>query len=409
MRIAIVSPLPPEKPGESVYTARLIKALAKDPRLEIIAIGGPSAAPLDTKVGHVKTAPIWRGRSLLYPLRLWRFIKRSRAHLVHVQFGPHGDVYGGIYGEVMLVLLLLLKCTGVKTTVTLHSTWMTEDVTERIENTPRVSKLKVMAPTIFKLYMRVLDWGTNTLQLSTAKLNSTLRERFLQEYDYREEKVLEIPHPCTRIDTIISKEKAAAKLDTTGKEVVLIFGFIRRDKGIHLAMQAIKSVCGKIPRVLLLVAGRPFDEDGEEYLQELIDLRAQLNLQENVRFDTEYIPEETVPVYYSAASIILAPYTESVGASGPLHAACGHGTPIIASNAGLHIKESLGGNVVTYDQNNVKDLSEKVTYVLEHRDLADEIGEKLVQYSTAESWDTAARRTLIYYRRTLGMEEPRKK
>lgn len=402
MKIALISTLPPEKPGESVYTARLIEELAKNRNIDIIAIGGPSSKPLITPVGHVETASIWKGRSLLYPLTLWRFIRKRGVHLVHVQFGPHGEVYGGMFGEVMLVLLLLLKHTNVKTTVTMHSTWMTDNVRKRIEKTPRISKFSFLSTAIFKMFMKLLDWGTNTIQLSTVRLGSSLKQRFLKEFEFVPSKVLEIPHPCTKVMTRLSKEDASSQIGVTNKEIILAFGFIRRDKGIHLAMEAIKTLRKTVPNVLLLVAGKPFDKDGEEYFQELLELQRKFDLFENVRFDSDYIPEEKIPIYFSASSIILAPYTESIGASGPLHAACGYGCPIVASNAGLHISESLGGNVILFDQENPESLSEKLNYVLTNREVAQKIGNKLREYSESESWDTAAKRTIANYRKTMG-------
>lgn len=401
MRIAIISPLPPEKPGESIYTARLIEELAKYENFEIIAIAGKTADSLNIQIGRVETAPIWNGRSLLYPLKLWRYIKKKGVHLVHVQFGPHGEVYGGLFGECMLLLLLLLKKTGVKTTVTLHSTWMLEDVKKRIQETPKIRKLSILSSVVFGLYMKLLDWGTNTIQLSTAKIGSTLKKRFLQEYGISKDKVLEIPHPCTKASERVQREDAKSRLGCISKEIVLVFGFIRRDKGIHVAIDAIKKVSETVPNVLLLVAGKPFDSDGEAYLKELYQLLEDYDLSDNVLFNTEFIPEDKIPVYFSAASIILAPYTESVGASGPLHTAAGYGVPIVASDAGLHIGEILGGNVLTFQMNNPVDLSKKLSYLLMNREIAKQIGDNLIKYSESEAWDTAAKRTSIYYRMTI--------
>lgn len=408
MRVAMISPLPPEKPGEALYTTRLIEALAKNRDIEIVAIGGPASRPLNIPGANVETAPIWKSRSLLYPLTLWRFIRKRRVHLVHVQFGPHGAVYGGMFGEVMLFLLLLLRYTGTKTTVTSHSTWTIEQVKVRIKEKLKLSVFPFLAPAIFGIFMKLLDWGTDTIQLSTVRLNSTLKQTFLNEFGYDPNKVVEIPHPCAGVERIQSREEAMKRLGVTNKKIVLVFGFIRRDKGIHLAMEAIKTLRKNDPNILLLVAGKPFDMDGRVYLQELLKLQKDNGLFENVRFDTAYISKEMIPVYFSAASIILAPYTESVGASGPLHEACGYGTPIVASEAGVHIREALGGNVVIFDQEDVDDLREKLEYVLTNKSFDQEIRAKLLKYAEKETWDKAAERTIAYYRKTLGIgENPR--
>jgi hypothetical protein len=43
-----------------------------------------------------------------------------------------------------------------------------------------------------------------------------------------------------------------------------------------------------------------------------------------------------------------------------------------------------------------------LNYVLTNRDLAQNIGNKLIEYSESESWDTAAKRTISNYRKTIG-------
>ncbi len=65
----------------------------------------------------------------------------------------------------------------------------------------------------------------------------------------------------------------------------------------------------------------------------------------HARFDAKFIPEEMVPVYFSAALAILISYTESVGASGPIHSYAGYGVPIVAADVGYHLRESMGGHI----------------------------------------------------------------
>ena len=150
LRVVMISPLPPEKVGEAKYTKELVTRLLKDERLEIIAITGTDAQPLKVDDKEVETHCIWDHADRLYPIRLLGCIRRLRPHLVHVQFGPFGKLFGGLFGEVMLFLLLMLRLVGIRTTVTLHSTWMPEQVRQRVQQYRKLRRFAFLAPDILQ-------------------------------------------------------------------------------------------------------------------------------------------------------------------------------------------------------------------------------------------------------------------
>ncbi|MFW9919819.1 MAG: glycosyltransferase [Candidatus Thorarchaeota archaeon] len=397
----MISTLPPEKTGESIYTANLIDALLRNQEMEIIAIAGPDADVLSSKGGRVETKRIWNGQDRLYPLKLFRAITKMKPHIVHVQFGPHGQVYGGLFGEPMLILLILLKLAGIRTTITSHSTWMPSQVQERVQTYSMLRHISFLAKSFFMLYMKLLDWGTSTIQLSTVTLNSQLQKEFLKEYDIRPSKVYEIPHPCKYVTDKMPKEQALFTLKLDGKKVILLFGFIRRGKGFEVAIKSMKEVINEIPEAILVIAGSPIDHDGMMYLDELVKLKKSLTLDASVLFHSRFISESEISVYFSAASIILFPYDDSVGASGPAHNQAGYGIPIIASDVGFHMREMLGGNVALFEKGNPMALSQAIVKVLSNPEFAQHVGNSIQRYSEIEDIELLAKRTLLYYRNTL--------
>ncbi|MGV9169911.1 MAG: glycosyltransferase [Promethearchaeia archaeon] len=399
--VVMVSPLPPEETGESPYTARLIKELVNKADLKVTAIAGEEAEDLDKTDSRIETKSIWNGRDLLYPFKMVKRISEIRPHLVHVQFGPHGKVYGGLFGEPMLLLLILLKATGINTTVTLHSTWMPQQVEERVKKYGILSHLSFLARPAFQLYMKLLDWGTTTIQLSTTTTNSELRKQFLHHYGMDPDKVSEIPHPCRTDVEVLERGKAAKQLGLQNRDIVLIFGFIREGKGLGLAIRSMESLRELNSNALLLIAGRPKDKEGKTYLEQLKDLRLSLGLEDHVQFETRFIPEVEVSVYFSAASVVLVPYTESVGASGPIHNYAAYGTPIVAADVGYHMEGTLGGSVVLFEAENSENLANTVNRVLSNDDFATRIGNRHKKYAQRETWQKAALRTLKNYAKTL--------
>jgi glycosyltransferase involved in cell wall biosynthesis len=401
IRVAMISPLPPEKAGEAPYAAQLIKNLAETGKVSIIAIAGESAAPIHSRTSEIETLPIWNGQSMMSPLRLLRQIVKRRCHIGHVQFGPHGRVYGGRFGEAMLFLLILLRIAGVKTTMTLHSTWMPWQVVDRVRKYRFLGRLSVLAAPLFRLYMKLLNWGTDTVQLSTARENSLLRRAFLKEYGFSPEKVLEIPHPCAALEERTDQQLAAKALGMDGKRVILLFGFIRVGKGFETALSSMARVKEKFPDVALLVAGRPQDAMGGRYLKKLHRIVRELGIEEVVRFDTHFIPDDEVSKYFSASTLLLVPYTESVGASGPIHNYANYGIPIVASDAGLHNRESLGGNILLFKSGDADALADTLIEILSKPSLMNDISQKQIQYAKKENWSLAAVRTIRHYHKTL--------
>ena len=399
LRIAMVSPLPPQRTGESLYTANLITELVRTGRIQVTALTGKDAEAIESGLAEVLN--VWKGRNLLYPFALVKHLKRVRPHIVHVQFGPDGEVYGGLFGEPMLLLLILCRLFGFRTTVTLHSTWMADQVVERARTFRFLGRFSFLARAAFRTYMRLLDWGTDVLQLSTVKTNSLLRKAFLCDFGYSPEKVVEIPHPCRLPTKQLDRKSASEMLGLTDRRIVLIFGFIRRGKGIDVAIKAMKQIRNSMPNTIMLIAGTPLDSEGGIYLQELREQTTRLSLDDHVRFDTEFIPEERVPIYFSAASAIVFPYTESVGASGPIHNYAGYGIPIVAADVGYHMRESIGGNVLLFKVGDSKSLAKRLEEILRNDNLATKLGQSQVSYAQKETWRLAASRTVEYYRKVL--------
>src|SRR6185295_15110897 len=84
---------------------------------------------------------------------------------------------------------------------------------------------------------------------------------------------------------------------------LLFFGFIRKYKGLDLLLEAFADERLRKLQLKLIVAGE-FYEDSKPYL----GLISKLNLQSHVILKTDFIPEEEVKKYFSAADVIVQPY-----------------------------------------------------------------------------------------------------
>lgn len=108
--------------------------------------------------------------------------------------------------------------------------------------------------------------------------------------------------------------------------VLLFFGIVRPYKGLKYLLQALgeNELAGIKP--YLLVAGEIW-EGKKEYLKQI----QSLGISDHVRLEDRYIPNEELPVYFSAADIFVAPYIGGTQ-SGALKMAIGFGMPVIATD-----------------------------------------------------------------------------
>ncbi|MCR9173129.1 MAG: glycosyltransferase [bacterium] len=146
-------------------------------------------------------------------------------------------------------------------------------------------------------------------------------------------KYLRIDHPTyNQFGTKISKEEALSTLKLPKeKKYLLFFGFIRKYKGLDLLLEALHRLDEEFH---VIVAGEVYGSF-DDY-QELID---KYQLQDRVHTFTEYISDEEVKTYFSAADVCMLPY-KSATQSGITAIAHNFEMPIIATDVG-GLKESI--------------------------------------------------------------------
>src|SRR5690625_5815371 len=84
-----------------------------------------------------------------------------------------------------------------------------------------------------------------------------------------------------------------------------------------------------LPAAQLMVAGEFYEDET------LIRKRtAQSGIGPNVRFDTRYIPDERVKLYFSAADLVVQPY-RSATQSGVAHVAFHFSRPVVVNKVGV--------------------------------------------------------------------------
>ena len=138
------------------------------------------------------------------------------------------------------------------------------------------------------------------------------------------------PHPIfdnygEKLSFEVAKQKL--KLDTNTK-YLLFFGFIRDYKGLDLLINAFADERLRKYPVKLLVAGEYYSSP-EPYLT----LIKERNLQELIELRTDFIPDDEVNLYFSAADMVVQPY-KSATQSGVTQIGYHFNKPMLVTNVG---------------------------------------------------------------------------
>lgn len=158
--------------------------------------------------------------------------------------------------------------------------------------------------------------------------------RDLDNLKYKGSKVFS-PHPI--YDTYgegVTKSEACAVLELDPNvKYALFFGFIREYKGLDLLLKAWREISFEIKgeaceKVKLVIAGE-FYEDREKY----IELIKELGIEDEIILRDNYIAEDEIKYYFSAADLVVQPY-KTATQSGITQIAYSFGVPMIVTNVG---------------------------------------------------------------------------
>jgi len=138
----------------------------------------------------------------------------------------------------------------------------------------------------------------------------------------------------------IPKAEAKKILNITDEKVIMFFGYIRPYKGLHVLIDAMKILKEKM-KLRLLVCGE-FYGDEEKYRNQM----KEAGIETVTTVYSDYIPNEKVHLYFSAADVVVQPYV-SATQSAIAQMAYFFSSPIIATNVGalpevvIHEKSGL--------------------------------------------------------------------
>lgn len=192
-----------------------------------------------------------------------------------------------------------------------------------------------------------------------------------------------------------AKQRLGLDADTP---LILFFGQIKKVKGLQYLIRAFRQVVDDCPTARLVIAGPEWKDSFADYANLISDF----GLVEEVITRIEYVPDEEVGLYFSAADVVALPYTESFQ-SGVLYMALSFAKPVVASAVGglaEVVEDGTAGLLVP--PANAERLAEALLILLQDAEMGRSMGEKgqaLVERRFV--WTEIARKTAAVYREVL--------
>jgi len=306
-----------------------------------------------------------------------QWIIGSIQSIFHARFSGIAIFHFHIFYTNILVLfsLLLVKLLFGKVVLTIHD----------VSSFANSSDSSIIGSMIYKLTDLILTHNEFS-KLEIIKINPNLSSC-----------IHIVPHgnytPFIHVQN--DKEKSRQHLGIPNeKKVLLFFGMIKQVKGLDVLLHALKDVIKENPDVLLLIAGKPWENDFSNY-QRIID---ENNLSDYCLLHTKFIPHADVEHYYCAADLVVLPY-KKIYQSGVLVMALSYGKPALVSDL-PPLKEVVTDmqTAFLFESENSISLAEKLNLILLDSEKLEQVrinGEELI--NTKYDWNEIGRQTKQAY------------
>jgi len=312
MRIVLIGPAYPIRGGNALFVAHLYESLAAVNDVKVISYSRlypdflfPGVRQTDVSGVAIKKHPAAHIIDCLNPFT-WRKAARLAASmnpdmLVFTWWNP-------FFGFIVRTIALAFKRRAKKPVVI-----VVENVISHEGRWIDVFLTKIALQTAdrFLVLSKVVEEGMRKLYPQIKVFRSSL-----PIYD------------CYQTSEQLTQQQAQQQLGLAGKNVILFFGYIRQYKGLMNLIEALPLIRNQVSNAHLLIVGEFYDNP-QPYLNTI----KRLDLGANITIINEYVANEAVHVYFTAANLAVLPYNEATQ-SGILSIAYGFAKPVVITDVG---------------------------------------------------------------------------
>lgn len=405
LRICVVASYPPNIGGEAAYAHNYVTALEKyltDQISEIYILSHREGEegyrdPPTHDNGKVRVYRLFNSYNIrtkhLAFLKIFNAIRSIRPDLVHFQYSPiPKGKYGGLIGEPLLILFLLLKLIKIPFFVSLHSIWLPEEAEARLFELTKNRILARFALHYFKIFTYFLATMPEMLFLLVPRRDSTIIKRFSKTYHIPLSHLREELHGIwwndSKIDTVPKKRSQS----------VVCLGVIRPSKGYEDTLKAMQTVVEKLPHSSLIIAGTAISDEGRDYIANLRALIKEYSLGNSAQIEEKYLSDNEFSEYVRAAGVIVLPYTRVVGASSILSYALSYRIPVILADSAPFFAK-LSDIIPVISTHDHMALANEIIKVLDSEEYQAALVKRYGEYALEHDWSVLVRNIYAEYSR----------
>lgn len=320
MNICIVGPSKRFFSGLSAYTICLANALSKHNNVSVALLRNllpkflyPGRGHLDRQDYSLNFLPgieTYDGLDWNSPpswFRAYRFLKRQKPDVVVMQWWTSSVAH-------MQLFLAIVNRLKIKAKLILEM----HEIVDPLEES--ILPIRLYSRIMGRLLMSRID----AFVVHSASVKSQVAEI----YHLRDNRVFVIPHGLYDVyhqdyDQVVAKRELGIEEGFT----ILYFGLIRKYKGVPYLVGAFNKLPQDIARrSRLVIAGEDWGD--ETSLGDVINLSP---YKEQITYNPQFVPDDIIPKYFSAADVVVLPYLRTAG-SGVANIAMAYGKPIITSD-----------------------------------------------------------------------------
>jgi glycosyltransferase involved in cell wall biosynthesis len=387
MNVGFVSTHPSFSGGVSSYTKNLMNSFDKD-NINIILYANRFEKQRVEK--HI--IPCWN-EGYFYAFQIFKHLLKNKLDLVHIQH--EFFLFGGLISSLLFpILLILCKILRKPTIVTLHGIIPLSKIDKNFVRENALSGSPYFLRFGIKLLTMIIIVLSDTIIVHEHIFATILK----QNYHCSPGKLHIIPHGIEKKKSKITKTEAKEKLQLFNKVIIFFFGYLAPYKGLKTLVDGFKLKVSTNPDWMLIIGGgeHPRLKHNISYKRYLTNLKHEASsFQSNIIF-TGFIPDEKIPLFFSAADIIVFPYTLTMSSSGPFAKALTYEKPILVSNNPL-FEEIIPFKEVIFNQGSPSNFGDKLESLLEDSLLQNRMIEWAKKVASYRSWRNVGVSTASVY------------
>ncbi len=312
----------------------------------------------------------------------------SERDIIHIQFhlAAFGRLLGIFPGAHIILILAWLKFFSKATVImTLHDS-----------HSKDYALKKGGREKMFFVYYNFL-YAFFKLFVNHFIVHSKNGKRILEkEWKIKMEKISVLPMglPVNIVD--LNKNKSKITLGFQGKNILLLFGYIRHTKNYGLVLNALKKLDKK---VMLLIVGKIHQEKDRVTYNNLLKKIDKLKLNDRVKM-LGFVSNEKMRLVFNATDIGINLHSQGSGDffSSTMTMQMAYGIPMLTGNIpSFEMFKKEEKCIETFDIESYSDLAKKIEILLKDKSQIKNLEKRTKTYWEKDNWDEVGEKTKKLY------------